>query len=236
MIEVRNAKIGYVNPLIQIPQLNLRKGELYGLVGANGKGKSTFMKSVIGEIDLLEGEILMDGLPIQPTLDQRRSKLFSFVSSRFAGIPHLRVLEYVLLGRTPYLGRFGQVTEKDRDASILALEAVDILHLQNKFTEEISDGERQMVAIARAMAQDTPYVFLDEPTAFLDYKNKRKIMELLQQYVRSEEKSVLVTSHDLEILLQSVDTIFCIPESSTTMRTILKKDFELESIIQQTFH
>jgi iron complex transport system ATP-binding protein len=236
MIELKNATIGYSTPLVEVENLKLEKGFLYGLIGANGKGKSTLIQSILGEVTLLSGNLLMDQLPFHPSLDKQKSKLFSFVSSRFAGIPHLTVLDYVLLGRTPYLGQFGQVSELDHTIAIEALRAIEAEHLKNKFTEEISDGERQMVAIARAMAQETPYLFLDEPTAFLDYRNKRRIMSLLLDFVRKKNKSVLVTSHDLEVLIQHVDSLYCIPDSKIQLQYIEKKNFNLESIIEQTFH
>lgn len=235
MIEIKNAFFGFAHPLVEVDFCSLEPGQIYGLIGANGKGKSTLVKTIIGEVALLSGEILLNEEPISRFDKAANSKLFSHVSSKFAGIAHLKVLEYVLLGRTPYLGRFGQATASDNEIALQALSSLDIQHLAEKFSEEISDGERQMVAIARALAQETPYIFLDEPTAFLDYLNKRKIMSILKSFVEKNNKCILVISHDLEVLLQYTDCLFCIPEQSKKLQIIQKNEYNLEEIIERTF-
>lgn len=203
MIELYQIEIGHKTPLFSIDDLQLLKGRMYVLIGANGSGKTTFLQSVTGVLKPFKGEIKMNGKLVSSFSRVERAKTIAFVNSKFDGIDFLRVRDYIALGRTPYTNALGRLIENDWKIVDEAISLLDLAKLQDKFTTELSDGERQMTAIARAITQQTDLIILDEPTAFLDYSNRKKVMELMK-FISSElNKCVIVSSHDLELCLES---------------------------------
>jgi iron complex transport system ATP-binding protein len=200
-MELKNAHIGYKATLLQIEKLTIEPGKVFALIGANGRGKSTLLKTLIGKQSVLQGEITVNGKDLIYYSAAEKSKLFGLVQANFSGIPFMRAAEYVALGRTPHTNAFGRLTEKDLKKVNDSIEALSISHLADKFTTELSDGERQLFAIARILAQETQFIFLDEPTAFLDYSNKKRVLEKLIEIARTMNKSIVYSSHDLEFNL-----------------------------------
>jgi iron complex transport system ATP-binding protein len=176
---------------------------MYALIGANGSGKTTFLQSITGINSPLKGEILISGESISKLNRIEKAKTISFVGSKFDGIDYLKVKDYIALGRTPYTNALGRLDETDLKVVNETIVLLQLEKLQDKFTTELSDGERQLAAIARAIAQQTEIIILDEPTAFLDYANRKKVMELMKKISIELNKCVIVSSHDLELCLES---------------------------------
>jgi iron complex transport system ATP-binding protein len=201
MIEIKHLHIGYSSSLLSIDELNLQAGKVYALIGANGKGKTTFLKTLNGLLKPLSGQLSINQKSILQMNQEEFSRTISFVSSKFDGIEHLTVFNYVALGRIPYLGLFGRLLTADQHAVTSALKLVGFEHFSDRLTNELSDGERQMISIARALAQETPIITLDEPTAFLDYANRKKLLSILKEIARTTNKCVVISSHDIELCL-----------------------------------
>ncbi|MEN9743830.1 MAG: hypothetical protein RLZZ65_1635 [Bacteroidota bacterium] len=204
MIQLQEVTIGYQKTLMKIGQLHLAPGQLYALVGLNGSGKSTLLKTLATQLPQLQGKITINGYAIEQLIQDPilRSKQIAWVSSKFDGVEHLTVLDYVSLGRTPYLDRLGRVSKVEKEQIIDQLAALNLEHLKVKLTKELSDGERQLVSLARAIVQDTPVMLLDEPASFLDFLNREKLLSVLMTWVQDAQRCVVFSSHDLELCIE----------------------------------
>jgi iron complex transport system ATP-binding protein len=212
MIELKNLDIGYAlkkEPKKVFSGLNasFAKGELIGLVGNNGIGKSTLLKTITGNLSALNGEVSLDGKRINEYSFAELARLISIVlTERISGF-NLTVFDIVASGRIPFLNAFAQLKEEDISIVNRSLEKIGITELSSKLSDELSDGQRQKVMIAKSLAQQTPVILLDEPTAFLDYSSKQQLFAILKDLARTGNKTVIISSHDLEILFRNVDKI-----------------------------
>ncbi len=234
-MKIENLHIGYTKTLLEINSLELITGQVYALVGANGRGKTTLLQTLIGNIPALSGEIYIRNKKLNELSPTEKAKTFGFVKSRFDGVAYMRAHEYVALGRSPYTNAFGRLSASDNEIVDECLKLMEVAHLSKKFTTELSDGERQMLAIAKVLAQETDYIFLDEPTAFLDYSNKKKVLELLVKIAKEQKKCVLFSSHDLEMVLEFTDGIIYVPKSLIELGFSHKKDMPLSVLISTAF-
>jgi iron complex transport system ATP-binding protein len=214
MIRLDKLIVGYKEILLTIESLELDSSKVYALVGPNGKGKSTFLKTINGLLKPLSGEIFLDKTELSSLSRMEIAKKISFVTPKFDGIEHLSVFDYVSLGRTPYVGFLGKLSEKDHSKVSQILTELQLIHLSDKSTLEISDGERQMSSIARSLAQETPYITLDEPTAFLDYVNKIRFVRQLKKIAAEQAKCVIISTHDLDLCLEEQIEILYINSSN----------------------
>lgn len=233
-MNISNLHIGYKKTLLEIQELNLESGKIYALIGANGRGKTTLMKTLIGQIAYLSGQIELTGKEISMFSNSQKSTLFGFVNSRFSGISFMKAEEFVALGRSPYTNAIGRLKKEDNLIIQNSFKTLEIEHLKGKFTSELSDGERQLLAIAKVLAQQTKYIFLDEPTAFLDYTNKKRVMEMLAKIANQENKCILYSSHDLEMAIEYSNSLVCIPKERNQIE-FLKKPTALETIVSLSF-
>lgn len=228
MIQFKDVQIGYDEPLLFIPELKLQTGEIHALIGANGKGKTTLLKTINGLQAVLSGEIIVNNKEAAKLSHNEISTLVAFVSSKFEGIEHLSVYDYIALGRTPYTNIFGRLSSQDHVQISHAIKILGIDYLSDKLTTEISDGERQLCAIARALAQETPIITLDEPTAFLDYANRVKVLSILKKLALEEQKCIVLSSHDIDICLEMYLPILYIDASNNELKqTISTSKIEL---------
>jgi len=186
--------------------VNARQGELITLIGRNGSGKSTLLRSLMRLQPVLSGSILLNNRNIEDHSRREFAMLCGFVSTEAISTGNLSVYELVALGRFPYTNWIGKVRAEDRDLIDSSLERVGLMALKDKMLAEISDGERQRAMIARALAQDTDLLILDEPTAFLDLPNRYEVIKLLKDLTR-QGKSVIFSTHDLNIVIDQVDKI-----------------------------
>jgi iron complex transport system ATP-binding protein len=234
-MELVNLHIGYKATLLEIEHLKIEAGKVYALIGANGRGKSTLLRTLIGKQPALSGLISIDNKDLTQISIAEKSKLFGLVQAKFAGIPYMRAREYVALGRTPYTNAFGRLSSKDLKIVNKSIESLSITHLAERFTTELSDGERQLFAIARVLAQETHYIFLDEPTAFLDYSNKKRVLEKLIEIARSLNKSIIYSSHDLDLALRHSDQLICISHLGRQVQTFENEMLEFNQLVEFSF-
>lgn len=206
MLQIKDLNIGYEQKeILSGLNFSIGKGELIGLVGSNGIGKSTLLKTIIGSLKPLTGEISLDGKTLQSISQQELSKLISIVLTDKLGGFNLTVFDIAAAGRIPYLNAFGQLNDSDIEVVNNSLETIGIKNLSDNYFDELSDGQKQKVLIAKSLAQQTPVILMDEPTAFLDFESRQQLFALLKQLSRSENKTVIVSSHDLDVLFRNVD-------------------------------
>lgn len=203
MIEFRNVSIGYSRPLAKITLEKLVPGHMYALIGSNGSGKSTFLRTICGRQQPISGSIIINGKTVSEMNRQELAATIAFVPSKFPDSDFMSAIDFISLGRTPYLNHMGRLSEKDLAIVEQVINQVGISHLKHNYTSQLSDGERQLCAVARALAQQTPVILLDEPTGFLDYRNKRRLLELLEQLVKQLNITILFSTHDIETIRYS---------------------------------
>jgi len=203
MIAINDLKIGYLSPILSIKEMNLLAGEMYFLIGRNGAGKSTFLKTLSAQIPFISGQLTLNGSQISSISVKEIPKHISFVNAHFPAVDFLRVEEFIALARSPYSSYFGKLSKKDNAIIQKSIEILGIESLRNRFTSELSDGEKQMVAIAKSIAQETDVILLDEPTAFLDYANKKLVIEALSKICRTLNKCIVLSSHDIDLSIES---------------------------------
>ena len=183
-------------------------GELTCLLGPNGAGKSTLLRTLSAFLPPVKGDISIMGRNLRDYTDKELAKTIGVVLTEKTDLRNMTVYDLIGLGRSPYTGFWGTLHEDDRRVVDEAIEMVGIGPLKDRMIQTLSDGERQKVMIAKALAQQTPVVFLDEPTAFLDFPSKVEIMQLLHVLSRTTGKTIFLSTHDLELALQIADTIW----------------------------
>ncbi len=188
--------------------LSCHKGELLALVGPNGCGKSTLLRTIAGLHPPLGGRTWIGGRAIEECGASERARLLSIVLTGMNAPTNLTVRDLVSLGRSPYRSAFMPLSQSDQEAIEEALEQANIEHLAERSLDELSDGEAQKSMIARALAQRTQALILDEPTAHLDLINRVEIARMLRALARAREESIVMASHDLETILRIVDRVW----------------------------
>lgn len=180
---------------------------LTALIGRNGTGKSTLLRAIAGLNPAAKGDVCLCGHPLAELAPQQRAATVSFVTTERVRIANLSCEDVVALGRAPYTNWIGRLREEDRQIVRRALEQVGMGAFARKTMDRMSDGECQRVMIARALAQDTPVILLDEPTAFLDLPNRYELAVLLRRLAHEERKCILFSTHDLDIALTLCDAV-----------------------------
>ncbi len=189
-----------------------RRGELIALMGRNGTGKSTLLRCLTRMLPPLEGSIILEEKILSAYTRRALAKKVAWVSTDPVQVQHLKVIELVRMGRYPWTGWTGSYSREDRDAVWKAMEAVGIMGLAQRDIQEISDGERQRAMIARTLAQDTDFIVLDEPTAYLDLVNRYEIIHLLLRLSHVEDKCVIFSTHDWQMAMAEADRIWLMDE------------------------
>jgi len=212
-VEIRNLSIGYktkngFEPLVENLSTSLFGGELTCLLGANGVGKSTLLRTLSGFQPKLSGEIHILGKPIANYSDNELARTIGVVLTERPNVGDLSVTELIGLGRSPYTGFWGRLNTIDDTVVKEVISWIKIEALADRSLPTLSDGEWQKVMIAKTLAQETPLIYLDEPTAFLDFPSKVEIMQLLLALTRSAGKTIFLSTHDLELALQVADTLW----------------------------
>ncbi|MGL4957267.1 MAG: ABC transporter ATP-binding protein [Bacteroidales bacterium] len=185
-----------------------KKGELLALLGRNGQGKSTLLRTIIGLQPALSGDVFLQDKPLKSYSLRKLATMISYVSTDSVKVGNLKVFDLVSLGRYPYTGWLGNLSKKDKHFITNALECVGMQHSIALNANTLSDGERQRVLIARALAQDTPIIILDEPTAFLDLPNKYEVVLLLKKLAKEQGKTIIFSTHDLSIAIKVADAMW----------------------------
>ncbi|MCX7547558.1 ABC transporter ATP-binding protein [Xanthomarina sp. F1114] len=222
ILETENLNIGYKTKkkesvIASKINIQLQKGELIGLVGANGIGKSTLLRTLTNVQNALNGEVFINGKSLSNYSSEELAKSMSLVLTDPIASKNLSVFELVALGRHPYTNWVGNLTTEDINIVNQALVHTNIETLKHKKCFELSDGQLQKVLIARALAQDTDLIILDEPTTHLDMYHKAYILKLLQKLVKDTGKTILFSSHEIDLAIQLCDKMIVMtPEKVVT--------------------
>ena len=215
ILTTRDLAVGYRNGKNRVTLLNglsltLERGKLVALLGQNGAGKSTLLRALTCDERPLAGTIEVNGKNLLEMSQKDRSQLIGLVSTERIQAGALTVTELVGLGRQPHTGFLGRLDEEDREIVRQAMTDAGIIGKANEYIASLSDGERQKAMIAKALAQQTPIIILDEPTAFLDVASRIETMRLLQTLAHDRGKAVLLSSHDISQSLMLADELWLI--------------------------
>lgn len=205
----------------------LKAAQMACLVGQNGVGKSTLIRTIAGFIPPISGIVRLNG---QSQLRESEiSKLLSVVLTDRPAMSGLTVFDVVSFGRIPYSNLLGRISEEDKSIVMESIAMVGIKSLKERYFEHLSDGEKQKVMIAKSLAQQTPIIVLDEPSAFLDYQSKRELMSLLSSIATSEQKAILISSHDLDVIQRYANSFWIMErrEKEVQLRTSHSIDYLL---------
>jgi iron complex transport system ATP-binding protein len=244
-VEIKNLSIGYkakkfLKPIAASLHSAIYSGELTCLLGRNGVGKSTLLRTLSGFQPKLSGEIFVRGKEIDSCSNKELSRMIGVVLTDKTVIRDMSVFELVSFGRSPYTGFWGGMDETDKAIVKEAIRLIKIEDLVHRPVQTLSDGERQKVMIAKALAQETPIVYLDEPTAYLDFPSKVEIMRLLHRLTRQAHKTIFLSTHDLELAIQMADKLWLMdPEkgiisgtpSELSMNGALAQFFRFDGIV-----
>ncbi len=240
MLQTSALKIGYKNggktPKVIAAALNLQlnAGEFVCLVGPNGVGKSTLLRTVIGLQPKLEGEVLLSGKKLEIYHPRELASQVSVVLTSPISVGAMRVDELAAMGRFPFTGLFDRMTEHDWEIVHDMLRVVGVEKLSQRYIHTLSDGERQKVMIARALAQEPRLLVLDEPTAYLDLPGRVVVMNLLHNLASEHDKAVLTSTHDLELALRHADRIWLMDDEGQIYQGA-PEDLVLNGSFAQTF-
>lgn len=198
IIKFDNVSCGYGNNIV-VSNLNfeLASGEATCILGANGIGKTTIFKSLMGQLQLLYGDILIDNKSIKNVMWKDRAKLLSYVPQTKNYSYQFTVKDIILMGRAPYIPTFKTPAEEDYKVVSEVIEKLELSDYSNRFYSELSGGEQQIILLARAMAQKAEFILLDEPASNLDYKNQMKLLDVIKM-LTAEGRGVLMVSHSPE--------------------------------------
>lgn len=217
MLEISNVSAGYGNKdILKGVSFNLAVGKVLALIGPNGSGKTTLIRTISGVLTPTSGFIRVNGHEISSLSEQERARLIAVVPQARMLPPAFSAREVVTLGRTPYLNWLGKVSEGDQQIIDRSLEQVDMLKLADRSVAELSGGEQQRLFLARALAQETPLLLMDEPTAHLDLQYQVSLMQLVYRMAHpsgealasgAKPKTVVITIHDLNLLTRYADEV-----------------------------
>ncbi len=225
MLNLRDLYIGYSEDdkrhiVAETLNATLPRGVLTCLIGANGVGKSTLMRTMAAFQPPLRGEVCIEGKPIGEYSSKELSERIGVVLTEKNMPADLTIEEVVGLGRSPYTNFWGSLSKEDCRIVDEAISLVGVESLRHRKIYQVSDGERQKTMIAKALAQQTPIIFLDEPTAFLDYPSKIAMMQLLRRLAHEQQKLVVLSTHDLEIAFQTADVIWLLQQTGLHTGTL----------------
>lgn len=208
MIELKNISIGYGKRiLLENVSTKFEGGAITALVGRNGTGKSTLMRAITGLGNVLGGEILLGGKELRSLDTLEMATTVAFVNTEKIRVANLSCRDVVALGRAPHTNWIGKLSEEDEAVITRSLELVGMSEYRERTLDRMSDGECQRIMIARALAQETPVIILDEPTSFLDMPNRYELCSLLADLAHKEGKCILFSTHELDIAISLCDSI-----------------------------
>lgn len=220
ILETENLGIGYRhrNDSFTVAcgiNLDIHESELVAVIGINGAGKSTLLKTLTKTLPPLKGSVLVNEIPLEDYSGKQFSEKTSVVLTEQTFSKNLSVYELVALGRQPYTNWLGTLSQNDIEAVNQAMEQTGIQDLSDKKCDEISDGQLQKVLIARALAQDTDLIFMDEPTTHLDLYHKVYILQLLKDITKKTKKTIVFATHEINLALQLCDKIILMDSEKT---------------------
>ena len=228
--------IGYKDKAI-LPPINvtLEEGALVALIGPNGSGKSTLFKTLIGNLKPIGGSVRLYDKDISSYSPKDKASMIGIVLTERPDDMFLKVFDVVATGRCPYTDFFGKIKKEDLNIVKESLEIVSIINLIDRYFNTLSDGEKQKVMIAKTLAQNTPITFMDEPTAFIDYPSKIDLLSLMKRLAIEQKKTIVFSSHDLELLLRFTDDIWMISKGKDFLNC-KSNDIRNSGIIKEYFN
>ena len=227
-LSLRRLTVGYPDRIVlQNIDLQIARGEILSVIGPNGAGKSTLLRSISGQLPLLGGAVVMQGEDLQQCSAVERARKTAVVLTEHIRPEYMTCREVVSAGRYPYTGRMGILQPQDKEIVEQAMARMKVTELAERDFNAISDGQKQRVLVARAIAQDTPVLLLDEPTSYLDIRYRTELMETLKDLAR-EGRTILMSLHEIELALEISDRILCVLEGQDVYcgspREILEQD------------
>ncbi|RLI22035.1 ABC transporter ATP-binding protein [Candidatus Bathyarchaeota archaeon] len=212
--------VGYVSEVLRNVSIEVAPGEILGILGPNGSGKTTLLKTLASILKPIQGVVYIDGKEVHRLKPVELAKKLSVTLTEKIDTGFLTAFDIVSLGRYPYSNIFGRLSEKDAEVVYDALKLVNASHLTHRIFAEMSDGEKQKVMIARALAQEPKVMLLDEPTSFLDLKHKMEIMLLLRRIANAKNISIILTTHDVDVALRICDRVMLIKDGKVALQGI----------------
>lgn len=215
-LEVENLTVGYTAPVVQNVSFTVEKGQVVGLLGRNGSGKTTLLRGLSGSAKVSGGQICVNGMSCLRMKARQRAPLMALLSQRIALTEGLRAGEVICMGRCAYASVFGGPSPKDVELCRQAAKRLEIDHLWERDCGTLSEGQRQMVQLARVTAQDAAVLLLDEPNSALDYQNSRLLFQQVQKLAREQQKAALVVMHDPVLALRWCDRLLRMEHGNIT--------------------
>jgi iron complex transport system ATP-binding protein len=236
VLRTENLHIGYKDKAILPPiNVSLKEGNLIALIGPNGAGKSTLFKTLTAHIKPIKGSIKLFGKELTDYSSKEKARLIGLVLTERPDDMFLKVYDVVASGRCPYTDFFGKIGKDDENVIQESLDIVGINKLKDRYFNTLSDGEKQKVMIAKTLAQNTPIIFMDEPTAFIDYPSKIELFSLMKMLTKERNKTIIFSSHDLELLLRYTDDIWLISKGKQFI-SAKKDDLIGNEILKEYFN
>lgn len=220
ILEVKNLTIGYKDTLVASDiNFEISSGEMLGIVGINGIGKSTLLRTLGSIQPELSGEIKINNTSLKTFKSDLLAKEISVVLTEPIASKNMTVQELIALGRQPYTNWIGTLNKEDKSKISEAIQMLELEDLVQKKCYELSDGQLQRVMIARALVQDTAIILLDEPTTHLDLYHKVQILKLLKSITNKTNKTIVFTSHEIELVIQLSDKILLLNKDDSSFGT-----------------
>ena len=226
-------QIGYKGQALMPPiDATLHEGEAVALIGANGSGKTTLFKTLTGNLKPIDGHIELCGKPLSEYGPNERAKRFSLVLTEKPDDLFLKVFDIVAAGRYPHSGLLAKLRDEDYAMIQAKLQITGVYELIDRDFVSLSDGEKQKVMIAKALVQDTPIIYMDEPSAFLDYPSKVELLHLISRLAKEEHKTILYSSHDLELVMKHSEKLWLVAKGKPMLSgTPAELDRDIESYL-----
>ncbi|MEM6845499.1 MAG: ABC transporter ATP-binding protein [Bacteroidota bacterium] len=239
ILYTRGLTIGYqtrgsVLELEKNLNITIHNGEMVCLIGPNGCGKSTLMRTIAGLHKPLNGETFIAEVDVKRIKPHQYAKLLSLVLTDKVSVGTMTVMDIVSIGRYPYTNHFAKLENEDREMIERSLGSVYLHNYKHRFFNELSDGEKQRVLIAKALAQNTPLIMLDEPTAHLDLPTRVEIMNLLKRLAKETNKAIFLSTHELDLALQTADTIWLMHREEN-LKSGTPEDMVLSGMFERVF-
>ena len=221
MLNIEGLVFGHKRPLVvQAVDLSASAGDFICLVGRNGTGKTTMLNTLIGVKKPLGGQISICGVPLGKISAREKSRFISFVPSKVEAVLNMRIRDLIAVGRSPYTNIFDRRTKADNAIIEDFIQKFGLSDIADSMIAEISDGERQKAMICRAMVQQTPVILLDEPTAFLDYFAKRRLLSDLKNIAAAENRCIIFSCHDLDVAVKYCSHIWLLDDRKLESVTV----------------
>ncbi len=216
LLRVNLVSAGYANKaVLRDIRFELPAGRILALIGPNGSGKTTLIRALSGVLPVMDAELHINGSDLASANQQERARLLAVVPQSTYIPPTFAVDEVVMMGRTPYINWLGSTTQKDEEVAERVMILTDITRFKGRLCGELSAGERQRVILARALAQDTPVLLMDEPTSHLDLRYQIEFLELSVSLAKEQNKTVLIALHDLNLAARFGDEVLAMKDGTT---------------------